>query len=83
MVRLLEKASVVILIVQLWVNRDCGLKTHHWDQTKKALIEMVAAAQKMRAAVKNPVKLIYFLCQRMESKMSYVLVSASSQLVLF
>jgi 5-methyltetrahydropteroyltriglutamate--homocysteine methyltransferase len=54
MVRLLEKASAVILD-QLWVNPDCGLKTRHWDETKKALIEMVAAAQEMRAAVEAPV----------------------------
>ncbi|MEZ0181227.1 5-methyltetrahydropteroyltriglutamate--homocysteine S-methyltransferase [Flavobacterium oncorhynchi] len=55
MVRLLEKASAVIPVDQLWVNPDCGLKTRHWDETKKALIEMVAAAQEMRAVVENPV----------------------------
>jgi len=55
MVLLLEKASAVIPTDQLWVNPDCGLKTRHWDETKKALIEMVAAAQEMRAAVENPV----------------------------
>jgi len=55
MVRLLEKASAVIPVDQLWVNPDCGLKTRHWDETKKALIEMVAAAQEMRAAVESPV----------------------------
>jgi 5-methyltetrahydropteroyltriglutamate--homocysteine methyltransferase len=57
MVRLLEKASAVIPVDQLWVNPDCGLKTRHWDETKKALIEMVAAAQEMRAAVENGVTL--------------------------
>jgi 5-methyltetrahydropteroyltriglutamate--homocysteine methyltransferase len=57
MVRLLEKASAVIPVDQLWVNPDCGLKTRHWDETKKALIEMVAAAQEMRAAVEYPVSL--------------------------
>ncbi|MCV9927263.1 5-methyltetrahydropteroyltriglutamate--homocysteine S-methyltransferase [Flavobacterium sp. LS1R49] len=55
MVKLLEKASAVIPVDQLWVNPDCGLKTRHWDETKKALIEMVAAAQEMRATVENPV----------------------------
>ncbi|MCW2120454.1 5-methyltetrahydropteroyltriglutamate--homocysteine S-methyltransferase [Flavobacterium sp. 7A] len=50
MVNLLEKAASVIPIKQLWVNPDCGLKTRHWDETKKALIEMVKAAQKMRVA---------------------------------
>ncbi|WP_417942650.1 5-methyltetrahydropteroyltriglutamate--homocysteine S-methyltransferase [Flavobacterium sp. RS13.1] len=57
MVKLLEKASAVIPVDQLWVNPDCGLKTRHWDETKKALIEMVAAAQKMRVAVEYPVSL--------------------------
>lgn len=55
MVRLLEKAADVIPADQLWVNPDCGLKTRHWDETKKALIEMVAAAQEMRAAVESAV----------------------------
>ncbi|RUT71035.1 5-methyltetrahydropteroyltriglutamate--homocysteine S-methyltransferase [Flavobacterium cupreum] len=55
MVKLLEKAADVIPADQLWVNPDCGLKTRHWDETKKALIEMVAAAQEMRAAVESAV----------------------------
>ena len=53
MIQLLEKASAVVPVDQLWVNPDCGLKTRHWDETKKALIEMVAAAQQMRVAVEN------------------------------
>ena len=48
MIFLLEKAAVVIPAEQLWVNPDCGLKTRHWEETKKALIEMVAAAKEMR-----------------------------------
>ena len=55
MVHLLKKASAVIPVEQLWVNPDCGLKTRHWDETKKALIEMVAAAQEMRIAVQETV----------------------------
>lgn len=51
MVDLLEKAAAVIPVDQLWVNPDCGLKTRHWDETKKALIEMVKAAKQMRIAV--------------------------------
>ncbi|WP_448634735.1 hypothetical protein [Pedobacter panaciterrae] len=35
MVLLLEKAKSVIPAAQLWVNPDCGLKTRHWDETKK------------------------------------------------
>lgn len=53
MVHLLEKAAAVIPANQLWVNPDCGLKTRHWDETKKALIEMVNAAKKMRIAVEE------------------------------
>lgn len=55
MVHLLEKAAAVIPANQLWVNPDCGLKTRHWDETKKALIEMVNAAKKMRIAVEEGV----------------------------
>ena len=54
-VHLLEKTYKVISGDQLWVNPDCGLKTRHWDETKKALIEMVAAAQQMRVAVEKTV----------------------------
>lgn len=53
MVQLLEKASAVVPVDQLWVNPDCGLKTRHWDETKKALTEMVTAAKEMRVAVEN------------------------------
>lgn len=48
MVRLLEKAAKVIPSAQLWVNPDCGLKTRGWDETEKALIEMVNAAKEMQ-----------------------------------
>jgi len=51
MVKLLEKASAVIPVDQLWVNPDCGLKTRHWEETKKALTEMVAASQEMRVTI--------------------------------
>ncbi|MGY0036985.1 5-methyltetrahydropteroyltriglutamate--homocysteine S-methyltransferase [Pedobacter sp. NJ-S-72] len=57
MVQLLEKAKAVIPAAQLWVNPDCGLKTRHWDETKKALIEMVEAAKELRLSVKEPVSL--------------------------
>lgn len=49
MVRLLEKAKAVIPAEQLWVNPDCGLKTRHWQETKSALIAMVAAAKELSA----------------------------------
>ncbi len=51
MVRLLEKAQSVIPADQLWVNPDCGLKTRDWDETHKALKEMVAAARQLRVTV--------------------------------
>jgi 5-methyltetrahydropteroyltriglutamate--homocysteine methyltransferase len=57
MVKLLEKAKKVIPVDQLWVNPDCGLKTRHWEETKKALIEMVAAAKVLRKSVEEPVTL--------------------------
>ncbi|RNL50641.1 5-methyltetrahydropteroyltriglutamate--homocysteine S-methyltransferase [Pedobacter jejuensis] len=50
MISLLKKAKAVIPSDQLWVNPDCGLKTRGWDETKKALIEMVEAAKEMRKA---------------------------------
>jgi len=48
MVDLIEKAAKVIPTDQLWVNPDCGLKTRHWEETEKALIEMVAATKELR-----------------------------------
>jgi len=48
MITLLKKAKAVIPQDQLWVNPDCGLKTRGWDETKRALIEMVEAAKEMR-----------------------------------
>ena len=53
MVQLLEKAALVVPVNQLWTNPDCGLKTRHWDKSKKALIEMVSPAQQMQAAIEN------------------------------
>ncbi|SFU09728.1 methionine synthase (B12-independent) [Algoriphagus locisalis] len=55
MIALMEKAKAVIPAANLWVNPDCGLKTRHWEETKKALIEMVSAAKKLREAVTEPV----------------------------
>jgi 5-methyltetrahydropteroyltriglutamate--homocysteine methyltransferase len=57
MVDLLHKAQKVIPARQLWVNPDCGLKTRHWDETKKALVEMVEAAKELRLSLKEPVNL--------------------------
>jgi 5-methyltetrahydropteroyltriglutamate--homocysteine methyltransferase len=57
MVLLLKKARSVIPAAQLWVNPDCGLKTRHWEETKKALTEMVAAAKVLRESVEEAVTL--------------------------
>lgn len=54
MIALMEKARAVIPADQLWVNPDCGLKTRHWEETKKALIEMVQAAKELRQSVNEP-----------------------------
>jgi 5-methyltetrahydropteroyltriglutamate--homocysteine methyltransferase len=34
---------------QLWVNPDCGLKTRAWEDVKPALVNMVAAARRLRS----------------------------------
>ena len=49
MVNLIEKAVKNIPAERLWVNPDCGLKTRGWAETEPALINMVAAAKKLRA----------------------------------
>lgn len=54
MTGLLEKARAVIPAGQLWVNPDCGLKTRHWEETRKALTAMVHAAKAMRQLVNAP-----------------------------
>src|SRR5699024_9825382 len=54
---LLKKASAVIDPKQLWVNPDCGLKTRHWEETKKSLEVLVSAARELRETSKEPVAL--------------------------
>ena len=53
---LLEKALTYIPLENLWVNPDCGLKTRHWEETEKALKNMVGAAEALRAEVGVTVK---------------------------
>lgn len=48
MTDLLEKASKLIPARNIWVNPDCGLKTRKWEETKEALVKMVAAAKTLR-----------------------------------
>ena len=51
MVFLMNKAKAVLPPEQLWVNPDCGLKTRHWDETRKALKEMVETARELRLSI--------------------------------
>jgi len=51
MVALIEKANTLIPAEQLWINPDCGLKTRNWEETKDALIQMVATAKECREKV--------------------------------
>ena len=53
MVTLMKKAKSVLRPDQLWVNPDCGLKTRHWEETRKALEHMVEAAQELRRPLKE------------------------------
>ena len=45
---LLRKAQAYIPTERLWVNPDCGLKTRGWEETKAALVNMLAAAKQLR-----------------------------------
>ncbi|EWH15218.1 5-methyltetrahydropteroyltriglutamate--homocysteine S-methyltransferase [Cellulophaga geojensis KL-A] len=50
---LLEKASKLLPVDNIWVNPDCGLKTRDWPETKAALENLVAAAKTMRSKLKT------------------------------
>jgi 5-methyltetrahydropteroyltriglutamate--homocysteine methyltransferase len=47
---LLRKAEERLVPDQIWVNPDCGLKTRKWSEVTPALVNMVAAARRMRAS---------------------------------
>ncbi len=49
MTELLSLARQRLDDAQIWINPDCGLKTRKWDEVKPALVNMVAAAEKLRA----------------------------------
>jgi len=51
---LLEKATLLLPVRNLWVNPDCGLKTRKWPETKQALINMVQAAAALRKKMHQP-----------------------------
>ncbi len=45
---LLRSAALHIPGERLWVNPDCGLKTRNWEETRRALANMVKAAKNLR-----------------------------------
>lgn len=47
---ILEESLAVIPKEQFWINPDCGLKTRGEEETIASLINMVTAAQQLRAA---------------------------------
>ncbi len=49
MTSLLHKARAVLPAEKLWVNPDCGLKTRDWPEVKESLVNLVAAARRLRA----------------------------------
>ncbi|MCS0504739.1 5-methyltetrahydropteroyltriglutamate--homocysteine S-methyltransferase [Ancylobacter mangrovi] len=49
MIDLLAKATQRLAPEQLWVNPDCGLKTRQWEEVRPALVNMVAAARRLRS----------------------------------
>jgi 5-methyltetrahydropteroyltriglutamate--homocysteine methyltransferase len=49
--RLLRRAEARFGRARLWVNPDCGLKTRGWEETRAALGNLVAAAERRRSAV--------------------------------
>lgn len=51
MVELLSLARERLADDQLWVNPDCGLKTRRWEEVRPALVNMVAAAKRLRETV--------------------------------
>jgi 5-methyltetrahydropteroyltriglutamate--homocysteine methyltransferase len=51
MVELLSLARQRLGDDQLWVNPDCGLKTRTWQEVRPALVNMVAAARRLRETV--------------------------------
>jgi 5-methyltetrahydropteroyltriglutamate--homocysteine methyltransferase len=50
--RLLRRAEARFGRTRLWVNPDCGLKTRGWEETRAAVRNLVAAAERRRSAVR-------------------------------
>ena len=49
MTALITEAAKRIDVERLWVTPDCGLKTRSWDEVRPALVNMIAAANALRA----------------------------------
>jgi 5-methyltetrahydropteroyltriglutamate--homocysteine methyltransferase len=49
--RLLARAEARFGRARVWVNPDCGLKTRGWEETRAALRNLVAAAERRRSVV--------------------------------
>jgi len=54
MIDLIQRAAKLLPIDLIWVNPDCGLKTRGWPETRAALVNMVAAAKKLRTQFNLP-----------------------------
>lgn len=52
MTELLTLARQRLSDAQLWINPDCGLKTRKWEEVRPALVNMIAAAREIRAAIR-------------------------------
>lgn len=53
MTDLLFAASRYLPVQNIWVNPDCGLKTRNWEETKKAIKNMLKAAILIRGAIRE------------------------------
>jgi 5-methyltetrahydropteroyltriglutamate--homocysteine methyltransferase len=47
----LRRAMAVVPADRLWVNPDCGLKTRQYDEVRRSLAELVAAATALRTSL--------------------------------
>jgi 5-methyltetrahydropteroyltriglutamate--homocysteine methyltransferase len=55
MTELLSLARQRLQDWQIWINPDCGLKTRDWEEVRPALVNLVAAARRLRTmAVEQP-----------------------------
>ncbi len=53
MADLLQLARQRLTDRQIWINPDCGLKTRGWAEVRPALVNMVDAAKRLRATLRE------------------------------